>query len=171
MTLMRTLILIALTGLAACSPAPAPPANESDPEPVPIASPIPPTPTPSPSPIMLTGLSEAATARLRGELRCAFLDEEGTLLLAGAADVGAESRPNAVVMRDGRPALLAARETGGFDALTRGGGFAGEGLSVSLTRGADRETGHEGSSHAATLSVEAPGFAPRAIDGVWECGP
>lgn len=168
---MRLLTLTLLATLTACSPAPNPPANQATADPVATASPIPPAPTPAASPIALDALTEAAVGGLEGELRCAFLDEDGTLLLAGAANVGADNRATAVIMRAGKPVSLTARETGGFGALTRGGAFSGEGLVVSLTRGAERETGHEGSSHTATLSVEGADLAARAIDGVWECGP
>ncbi|MFL9839671.1 hypothetical protein ABS767_01735 [Sphingomonas sp. ST-64] len=168
---MRIAFLTAFAALAACSPAPAPPANQTANDPAPIESPIPPSPTPTPTPIALEAVTEAAVGTLTGELRCAFLSDDGTLLLAGAANVGADQRATAVVMRGGKPVTLSARNAGGFDALTRGGSFTGDGLTVSLTRGAERPTDHEGSSHTATLSVEGPGLAPRAIDGVWECGP
>ncbi|MCR5869902.1 MULTISPECIES: hypothetical protein [unclassified Sphingomonas] len=168
---MRLPILGLIVALAACSPAPAPPANETTAPPAPIESVIPPGPTPSPAAIELDAVTEAAAGALKGELRCAFLSDASILMLVGAGDVDAASRATAVVMRSGKPVLLTARETGGFDAMARGGSFAGEGLTASITRGAARETEHEGSSHTATLSVEAPGSAPQAIDGVWECGP
>ncbi len=168
---MRSIILSLAVTLAACSPAPAPAPNDSVAEPTPIESAIPPSPTPSPSPIALGAVTEAAAAQVGGELRCAFLSDASALLLVGAGDVDKASRATAVVMRGATPVLLTARETGGFDALTKGGTLAGEGLTVSITRGAARETAHEGSSHTATLSVEAAGAAPQAIDGVWECGP
>lgn len=168
---MRILMLTAFAVLAACSPAPAPPANDSAGDAVPIESPRAPAPTPAPSPIALQAVTESAVGTLEGELRCAFLSDEGMLLLAGAADVDADKRATAVVMRAGKPVGLTASETGGFDALSRGGAFTGEGLTASLTRGAERPTEHEGSSHTATLSIEGTGLAARAIDGVWECGP
>lgn len=168
---MRLPILSLALALAACSPAPAPPANDSVVQPAPVESLIPPSPTPSPAPIELEAVTEAAAGTLKGELRCAFLSDASSLILVGAGDVDAASRATAVVMRSGQPVSLTARETGGFDALTKGGSLAGDGLTVAITRGAERETGHEGSSHTATLSIEAPGAAPRAIDGVWECGP
>lgn len=167
---MRIIIPGLALALAACSPAPVPP-NTSEAEPTPIESAMPPSPTPSPTPLALGRVTEAAAAQVSGELRCAFLSDASALLLVGAGDVDKASRATAVVMRGATPVPLTARETGGFDALTNGGTFAGEGLTVSITRGAARETGHEGSSHTATLSIEAPGSAPQAIDGVWECGP
>ncbi len=157
--------------LAACSPAPAPPGNDDAVQPAPVESVIPPSPTPAPASIALGAVTEAAANLLKGELRCAFLSDASSLLLVGAGDVDAASRATAVVLRADKPVLLTARDPGGFDALTKGGSFAGDGLTASVTRGAERPTGHEGSSHTATLSVEAPGAAPQAIDGVWECGP
>ncbi|MFN4095546.1 MAG: hypothetical protein ACK4GG_02105 [Sphingomonas sp.] len=168
---MRLPILSLVLALAACSPAPTPPANDTVPEPTPVASIIPPSPTPSPAPIALGAVTEAATAQLKGELRCAFLSDASSLMLVGAGDVDAASRATAVAIRSDKPVMLTASESGGFNAMTKGGSFAGDGLTVSITRGAERTTGHEGSSHTATLSVEAPGSAPQAIDGVWECGP
>jgi hypothetical protein len=168
---MRFILPCLTLALAACSPAPVASPNVSESEPTPVESGIPPSPSPSPSPINLGAVTEAAAAQVSGELRCAFLSDASALLLVGAGDVDKASRATAVVMRSAIPVLLTARETGGFDALTRGGTLAGDGLTVSVTRGAARETGHEGSSHTATLSVEAPGAAPQAIDGVWECGP
>ncbi len=168
---MRSVLPCLALALAACSPAPVPSPNASEAEPIPIESGIPPSPIPSPTPIMLGAVTEAAAAQASGELRCAFLSDTSALLLVGAGDVDKASRATAVVMRGATPVLLTARDTGGFDAMAQGGSFAGEGLTVSITRGAARETEHEGSSHTATLSVEAPGSAPQAIDGVWECGP
>lgn len=172
---MRSLTLVGpaafVVALAACSPAPAPPGNGEAQQPAPVESVIPPSPTRSPSPIVLGTVTEAAAARLQGELRCAFLSDAGRLVLVGAGNVDRASRATVVVMRDTTPVLLTAREAGGFDALTRGSSFDGEKLIVAITRGAERTTGHEGSSHTATLSIEAPGSAPQAIDGVWECGP
>lgn len=168
---MRMIITAFTLALAACSPAPVPPPNASETEPTPIESGIPPSPTPSPTPIVLGRVTEAAATQVKGELRCAFLSDTSDLLLVGAGDVDKASRATAVVMRDATPVQLGATDPGGFDALTRGGSFAGGGLAVAITRGAERPTGHEGSSHTATLSIEAPGSAPQAIDGVWECGP
>jgi hypothetical protein len=167
---MRSFTLIALAALAACSPAPVPPGNDSA-TPLPIESALPPSPTPSPTPITLGVVTEAATGQLKGELRCAFLSDASALVLVGAGNVDATSRATAVVMRADQPVLLTAPEPGGFDAMTKGGSFTGDGLTIAVSRGAERTTGHEGSSHTATLSVEAPGAAPQAIDGVWECGP
>lgn len=168
---MRMMIPSLALALAACSPAPVPPPNTSEAEPTPIESGIPPSPTPSLTPIVLGRVTEAAAAQVSGELRCAFLSDTSDLLLVGAGDVDKASRATAVLMRGATPVLLTAREPGGFDAMAQGGSFADAGLTASITRGAPRETGHEGSSHTATLSVEAPGSAPLAIDGVWECGP
>lgn len=168
---MRFLALTFALALAACSPAPVPAPNETAPAPTPVESAIPPAPTPSPAPIALGAVSEAAAAQLKGELRCAFLSDASHLLLVGSGDVDAASRATAVVMRSDKPVILTSTDPGGFDAMRKGGSFAGDDLAVAITRGAARETGHEGSSHTATLSVEAPGSAPLAIDGVWECGP
>ncbi len=168
---MRLPIISLAMALAACSPAPAPPANDSATQPAPVESVHPRSPTPSPSPIALGAVTEAAAAQLKGELRCAFLSDSGSLVLVGAGNVDRASRATVVVMRNTIPVLLTAREAGGFDALTRGSSFDGENLIVAITRGAERATGHEGSSHTATLSIEAAGSAPQAIDGVWECGP
>ncbi|MBX3594966.1 hypothetical protein [Sphingomonas sp.] len=161
--------LLAAT-LAACSPAPqAPTANEATPAGTP--APVIPAPRPTLGTITLDPVGEAATGVLKGELRCAFLSEQGVLLFAAAGDADPASHATAVVARAGTPVALRADATGGFDAMRQGGGFAGGGLRISLTRGADRATGHEGSSHAATLSIEGAGMAPAAIDGIWECGP
>lgn len=167
---MRMIIPGLILALAACSPAPVPP-NASETEPTPIESAIPPAPTPSPTPITLGRVTEAAAAQVSGELRCAFLSDASVLLLVGAGDVDKASRATAVVMRGATPVLLTAPEPGGFDAMAKGGSFTDATLTASITRGAARETEHEGSSHTATLSIEAPGSAPQAIDGVWECGP
>ena len=168
---MRIIVPGLVLALAACSPAPVPLPNASEAEPTPIESGIPPSPTPSPTPIVLGRVTEAAAAQVSGELRCAFLSDTSDLLLVGAGDADKASRATAVVMRGATPVLLTAREPGGFDAMAQGGSFAGDSLTVAITRGAERATEHEGSSHTATLSVEAPGSAPQAIDGVWECGP
>lgn len=166
---MRIVIPGLALALAACSPAPVPP-NASEAEPTPIESAIPPSPTASPTPLVLGRVTEAAATQVSGELRCAFLSDTSDLLLVGAGDVDKASRATAVVMRGATPVLLTARAPGGFDAMAQGSSFADTDLTASITRGAPRETGHEGSSHTATLSVEASGAAPLAIDGVWECG-
>ena len=168
---MRFLTLTSALALAACSPAPMPAANETAPAPTPVESAIPPAPTPSPEPISLGAVSEAAAAQLKGELRCAFLSDASRLLLVGAGDVDPASRATAVAVRSDKPVILTSTDPGGFEAMRQGGSFAGNGLAVAITRGAEQPTGHEGSRHTATLSVEAPGSAPQAIDGVWECGP
>ncbi len=168
---MRMIVPTLVLALAACSPAPVPSPNASEAEPAPIESGITRAPTPSPTPITLGRVTEAAAAQVIGELRCAFLSDASDLLLVGAGDVDKASRATAVVMRGATPVLLTARAPGGFDAMAQGGSFTDAELTASITRGAPRETEHEGSSHTATLSVEAPGSAPVAIDGVWECGP
>ena len=121
------------------------------------------------SPIVLQPLPENALASLRGELRCAF-EADGRSLLIAAADADRTARATAVVNVDGAVRSLEAASPGGFDALGHGGRFAGGDWRVAVVLGAEQPTGHEGSRHAATLSVTQGAREGRA-DGVWNCGP
>lgn len=116
-------------------------------------------------------VTEVATSGLKGELRCGFTDSEGALRFAGAGDVDKSSKATGVVMRGGAAVPLEAAVAGGLDAMLKGGRFVGEGMVVTLTRGAKQETGHEGSRNAATLKIEPANAEASSIEGLWECGP
>ena len=161
---MKVLLLPALIGaLAACSAAPTTPVPHET-----SAAGAAGNASPSPNP-SLVGLNETAAQRLSGELRCAFTAGGRSLLLA-AADVDDRMRATAVVDDGTRTLLLKGAAPGGLDALTRGGQFGGERLRVSVVRGAAQPTGHEGSQHAATLTLVA-GPGEQHYDGLWSCGP
>lgn len=167
---MRILIPLAAAGaLAACGPTPSEPAADNSSTPT---AEVPAIPLPKPSPATgLAPVTAAAAALLTGELRCAFSDTAGKVLLTGAADVGDAARPAVAVVWVGEPVRLDADATGGFAALGRGGSFTGGGLTAKLTRGAAEPTGHEGTRHRAQLEVAGDGDEPETHDGIWECGP
>jgi hypothetical protein len=186
---MRTLPL--LLALAACSS----PAPDPAPSPTPAAQPLPepprPAPTPPPTPravatparaappaptelggppIALGDLEGAPTDLLRGELRCAFETEGGTLLLA-AADVDPAGRATAIVDNAGVVELLVGRQEGGFNALERGAALGGRGLTADLVRGPEIRTGSEETRHHARLTLYRADGAERTFEGIWTCGP
>lgn len=126
-------------------------------------------PGPGGPPITLAAL-RPDDARLEGELRCGF-EREGRLLLLAAADVDPAARAAAVVRNGEVVERLVARAEGGFNALTRGGGFGGKGLTALVTRGAREDTGTEETRHRATLRLNRADGAVRVYRGIWSCGP
>lgn len=147
--------------LAACGP--------QAPAPAPAQSPVASEPSAT-SGLVLESLVGAPVEGLSGELGCSFTADSGDQLLIAMGFVASQDRSEAAVKRDGAVLELQATEAGGFDGLDDGATFNVEGLSVEVTPGASRETGHEGSANDATLTVRADG-QERVYDGVWSCGP
>ncbi|MES2723692.1 MAG: hypothetical protein V4656_11125 [Pseudomonadota bacterium] len=174
--------LVALA-LAACSPQPA--ATPSEPAPAaPIAPGVPAAPpeTPNPEPaatvggdgsaITLNPLSSAdlQSANLQGELGCSFSTPAASPLLV-AMGVVASKEPAQGVVKVGDYVERVATP-GGFDAMSKGAVFTGQGKSVTIARtGAAPVGGGESPGYPATLTYDRADGAKLTLAGLWTCGP
>lgn len=147
--------------------------------PIPSAPPNPDSATPTPPPtvggdgsaIRLSALSagDIQTARLQGELVCAFAEQGGTLLYA-SGDVASTERATGIVKIGDYVEPISA--PGGFDGILRGATFAGRGTTVSVARTSDQPIGGgESPAHPATLTFQRADGASRVFTGNWTCGP
>lgn len=175
--------LFAALALAACSE----PAGEAQPSEAPApATPVASDPTPPASPppaatgetvggdgseIVLNGLTgdEVGSARLSGELACAFVGEGDQILLHAKADV-ASSEPAQGMVKVG-DYVERVGAPGGFDGILRGATFAGRGKTVVIeVTGAPIGSG-ESPPNPATLTYQRADGASRVFNGLWTCGP
>lgn len=119
--------------------------------------------------LALQPLGDGPLEGLSGELGCSFRVGED-LLMRAQGDVDDTARSSAIVRRDGALALLEATEVGGYDGMVAHALFAGGGLSVDVTPGAEVQTGTEEVARNATLRARA-GDQEQSYAGVWICGP
>lgn len=171
--------LLALA-LAACSPQPA--ATPSEPAAsTPIAPGVPAAPA-SPEPaatvggdgsaITLNPLSSAdlQSAALQGELGCSFSTPTASPLLV-AMGVVASKEPAQGVVKVGDYVERVATP-GGFDAMSKGSVFTGQGKTVTIARtGAAPVGGGESPGYPATLTYDRADGAKLVLTGLWTCGP
>lgn len=147
--------------------------------PIPSAPPHPDSATPTPPPtvggdgsaIRLSALSagDIQTARLQGELVCAFA-EQGNPLLYASGDVASTERATGIVKIGDYVEPISA--PGGFDGILRGATFAGRGTTVRVARTSDQPIGGgESPPHPATLTFQRADTASRVFTGHWTCGP
>ncbi|MFN3526990.1 MAG: hypothetical protein ACK4YU_12930 [Paracoccus sp. (in: a-proteobacteria)] len=145
--------------------------------PIPSAPPNPENVAPAPtvggdgSAIRLSALSagDIQTARLQGELVCAFA-EQGRTLLYASGDVASTERATGIVKIGDYVEPISA--PGGFDGILRGAIFAGRGTTVSVARTSDQPIGGgESPAHPATLTFQRADGASRVFTGNWTCGP
>ncbi|WP_084421083.1 hypothetical protein [Henriciella litoralis] len=123
--------------------------------------------------IRLQALRAEDTQDLQGELGCSF-SADGELLLVAMANVGDDSRADAVININDDAEGLVGEQKGGFSALeTNGGTFAGTGYVVTIETGSEMLDGPntEEVSKAATLTTNRADGASRTYDGEWTCGP
>ena len=123
----------------------------------------------APAILALQPLGDGPLEGLSGELGCSFRVGQD-LLMRAQGNVDDTARSNAIVRRDGALALLEATEAGGYDGMVDHALFAGGGLSVEVTPGAEVQTGTEEVTHNATLRARA-GEQEQSYAGVWTCGP
>ena len=159
----HSLILVPLV-LAACSPPADPPASSVNEIVIPHDEPA------DPAALLPIG-ADADLGMLKGELRCSFADADGKPLLIAAANVDRQGRATAIVNIATGIAPLGGSETGGFNALLKGGRFEAAGLTATIARGANQPTGDESSRHQATLTVTWANSQTDTRQGVWSCGP
>lgn len=163
MTLRPALAAAAVLALAACSPPSAQP---------PQAKPGPAAPAPAEPALMLSPLSEAdLTANpLGGELGCSFATADSQAPLLVAMGVVASSEPaRGLIKVAGQITPVSA--PGGFDAISRGSVFTGDGLTLTVALTGPAETGGESPPRPATLTAERADGARLVTAGRWQCGP
>lgn len=147
--------------------------------PIPSAPPKPGNAGPAPTPtvggdgsaIRLSSLSadDIQTARLAGELVCAFAEHGRTLLYASGNASSTERASGLVKLGDYVEPVSA---PGGFDGILRGATFAGRGTTIIVARSSDQPIGGgESPGHPATLTFQRADGASRALNGIWTCGP
>lgn len=169
--------LLALA-LAACSGPPADKPAEPAAAPAPAAPPETPSPEPAAtvggdgSAITLNALSSAdlQSAALQGELGCSFSTPTASPLLVAMGVVASKAAAHGVVKVGDYVERVAA--PGGFDAMSKGVAFAGQGKTVTIARtGAAPVGGGESPGYPATLTYDRADGARLVLTGLWTCGP
>jgi len=175
--------IAALLALAACSPQ----ADTRPPAAAPIAPGVPPAPSAPPpapkpapaatvggdgSPIVLNALSAAdlQAAPLKGELQCSFSTPTASPLLVAMGFVASKDAAQGVVKVGDY--VEPVTTPGGFDAMTKGAAFAGQGKTVTIAlTGAAPVGGGESPGYPATLTYDRADGARLVLTGLWTCGP
>ncbi len=165
---------------AAIAEAPAAPTPLPSPEPLPTA-----TASPSPSASPTTGATQGGDgseirlspltaadidgAALDGELACSFAGMDKATLLLAKGDVASKERAFGLVKVGDYLERVSA--PGGFDAMLKGGTFAGKGLTLRIALTGRATGGGESPPRPATATVDRADGAKRVIPGTWTCGP
>lgn len=124
------------------------------------------------SAIELAPLRADDTAELAGELACSFAaDGAKAALLVARADVVDDAQGRAVIRIGDYTETLATRATGGFNAMEKGGVFAGRGMTLTLRRETRVPGAGEAVLYRATLRAQRADGAERVYPGLWTCGP
>lgn len=169
--------------LAACSPQPATtPAEPAAAAPIAPGVPATPPETPATAPaatvggdgsaITLTPLSSAdlQSAALQGELGCSFSTPAASSLLVAMGVVASKEPAQGVVKVGDYVERVAA--PGGFDAMSKGAVFTGQGKTVTIARtGGAPVGGGESPGYPATLIYDRADGAKLTLAGLWTCGP
>jgi hypothetical protein len=126
------------------------------------------------SPITLSALNAADIegARLSGELGCSFEGDPSSILLIAKGDVASSAGAQGVVKVGDYVEAIINREGGGFDALSDGANFVGNGKTIRIVVGqALRAARSEAQTRKATLYYQRADGASRRSSGLWTCGP
>ncbi len=177
----------ALLGAAACSEQkPAEPAAPAETRAVAGAEAAAPPPEPAPavpasggetvggdgSQITLNTLSAADVEAnpVQGELGCSFGGAGATPpLLLAKGDVGTKDAAFGLVKVGDYVERIA--QPGGFNALTKGGTFSGQGKTIVVALTGPAIGGGESPPRPATLTYQRADGASRVYTGLWTCGP
>jgi hypothetical protein len=170
--------------LGACSdPKPKDASNQAASAPSPDAPPTTLTPPPEVGPpveprtvggdgseIRLSPLSEGdlKAQPLAGELACGFSAEQGSLLLA-KGNVGSREPAQGLVKVGDYVERIAA--PGGFDGMTGGATFNGQGKTIRIALTGPAIGGGESPPRPATLTYMRADGASLTLPGRWTCGP
>lgn len=174
--------LLALA-LAACSPQPATtPAEPAAAAPIAPGVPAAPPETPAAAPaatvggdgsaITLNALSTAdlQATPLQGELGCSFSTPTASPLLVAMGVVASKAAAQGVVKVGDYVERVAT--PGGFDAMSKGAVFTGQGKTVTIAlTGAAPVGGGESPGYPATLTYDRADGARLVQTGLWTCGP
>lgn len=164
--------------LAACSGPSADKPAEPPAAPAPAAPPETPAAAPGAtvggdgSAITLNPLSSAdlQSAALQGELGCNFSTPAASPLLVAMGVVASKEPAQGVVKVGDYVERVAA--PGGFDAMSKGSVFTGQGKTVTIARtGAAPVGGGESPGYPATLAYDRADGARLVLTGLWTCGP
>lgn len=122
------------------------------------------------SPIRLSPLSEGdlKAQPLAGELACGFSAEQGSLLLA-KGNVGSRDAAQGLVKVGDYVERIAA--PGGFDGMTGGATFSGQGKTIRIVLTGPAVGGGESPPRPATLTYLRADGASLTLPGRWTCGP
>ncbi|WP_372016594.1 hypothetical protein [Pseudoxanthomonas sp. 10H] len=186
-------VLLAVAGLAACSPdrPPVDAAAVATPEGAPPAQTpavdatpdVPATSDPAPTPdrgatfggdgseIVLDALTagDVAAAALPGELACSFATAAGASILHASGDAGSAEPAQGVVKVAGY--VEPVRAPGGFDGILGDATFTGQGKTLRLALTGAAIGGGESPPRPATLTYQRADGASRVFEGRWQCGP
>lgn len=110
------------------------------------------------------------SGKLEGELRCAFQDADGALLLIASANVG-QSQPIAALVKVESVVETLTVGSGGYDRMVDGAAYSGNGLIATITPKGEDMTPGEGLTWRADLHLENARGDMLDLDGVWSCGP
>lgn len=160
-----------LLALAACqSEAPTPSSTDTavDPAGQPSAQ-----PSASAAPVAFQSMTyEEFSPLIESGLGCSFSADDETLLVA-TADLGEGVVAKGVVKLDGKPQVVTAQESGGYDALVDGATFSGsDGLSLTVVRTSDKGTPGEieTTSWPAFMTAERVDGGTARYEGIYGCG-
>lgn len=124
------------------------------------------------SPIVLNVLSTAdlQAAPLKGELGCSLATPTASPLLVPVGVVASKEAAQRVVKVGDYVEPVAT--PGGFDAMSKGAAFVGQGKTVTIAlTGAAPVGGGESPGYPATLTYDPADGARLTLTGLWTCGP
>lgn len=124
------------------------------------------------SPIVLNTLSAADVEAnpVQGELGCSFGGAGATPpLLIAKGNVGTKDAAFGLVKVGDYIERIA--QPGGFNAITKGGTFSGQGKTIIIALTGPAVGGGESPPRPATLTYQRADGASRVFTGLWTCGP
>lgn len=116
--------------------------------------------------------ADVKLAKLTGEIGCSFSTAGNPPLLVVMGNVSSTDFANGVVKIMDSVELVMAGSPGGFDAILKGGIFAGKGKVIEVALAGAKQVGNgESPAFPATLTIDRADGARRTIAGLWSCGP
>lgn len=109
------------------------------------------------------------SAALSGELACGFSSDGGALVFHAAGNVALTQPAQGVAKVSGT--LVRVDAPGGFNAITRGSTFTGQGSTLTIALTGPATAGGESPPRPATLTYAGPDQARVVLQGQWRCGP
>jgi hypothetical protein len=115
---------------------------------------------------------DIASAKLEGELACAFTNLKGHTLLIARADSGSQARSMGLARTGQGPIVLMGLGRGGFGALETRAALGGEDANIWVeTQGEPLADRTEAATRNASLRFTSGAEEPEPVPGTWTCGP